>query len=143
MTLLRSAIGVALSFLTSATFAQPDEPDTSSDLKSGYHYSRPDTQAIQDDDFSNPGLIYVARGEQLWRTVEGKKRKSCASCHGNAASSMTGAGSTYPKIDVKRNQLINLGQRIQICRSEHMDAPRYIPQNMNVRIRTSSPLRVL
>ena len=127
MTLLRIAIWVALSFLTSATFAQPDEPDISRDLKSGYHYSRPDTQAIQDDDFSNPGLIYVARGEQLWRRVEGKKQKSCASCHGNAASSMTSVGSTYPKIDVKKNQLINLSQRIQICRSEHMDAPMYIP----------------
>ena len=126
MTLLRTAIVVALSFLTSGTFAQPDEFGTNGDLKSGYHYSRPDTQAIQDDDFSNPGLIYVGHGEQLWRKVEGTQQKSCASCHGNAGISMAGVGSTYPKIDVKRNELINLGQRIQICRSEHMDARLYI-----------------
>ena len=32
------------------------------DLISGYHFSEPSTQKIQDDDFLNPGFIWVENG---------------------------------------------------------------------------------
>jgi len=40
--------------------------------KSGYLYSTPATQAIQDDDFTNPGFLWVERGRQLWAKKEGE-----------------------------------------------------------------------
>ena len=91
-------------------------------LKSGYHFSRPDTQAIQDDKFSNPGMIYVDRGSRLWNAIEGDHAKSCADCHGDALQSMAGVGPTYPKVSIKTHQLINLGQQIQLCRTNNMGA---------------------
>ena len=95
-------------------------------LKSGYHYSHPDTQAIQDDDFANPGLLYIDRGQQLWNMVQGKQNKSCETCHGKAGISMLGIGNTYPKLDQQQNGLINLGQRVQICRTRYMDAKPFL-----------------
>ena len=92
------------------------------ELKSGYHFSRSDTQAIQDDKFSNPGMIYVDRGSRLWHAIEGRHAKACADCHGDAAQSMMGVGSTYPKVNLESDQLINLGQQIQLCRIKNMDA---------------------
>ena len=36
------------------------------DLISGYYFSEPSTQKIQDDDFLNPGFIWVEHGKALW-----------------------------------------------------------------------------
>ena len=91
-------------------------------LKSGYHFSRPDTLAIQDDKFGNPGMIYVDRGSRLWHVIEGEHSRSCADCHGDAFKSMAGVGNTYPKFNAKTDKLINLGQQIQLCRTENMGA---------------------
>ena len=67
------------------------------DLISGYHFSEPSTQKIQDDDFLNPGFIWVENGELLWNKKEQSSQLSCKSCHG-AASEMTGVALKYPKI---------------------------------------------
>jgi len=107
--------------------AHSDPNDRPEELKSGYHYSRQDTRDIQDDSFSNPGFIYLQRGEHLWRMADGDKQKSCSSCHGDAKKSMRGVGAEYPKLDKKADTLVNLGQRIQICRTKNMTAPRYEP----------------
>ena len=104
-----------------------EESGQTEELKSGYHYSRQDTRDIQDDSFSNPGFIYLQRGEYLWAMVEGNKENSCSSCHGDATKSMIGVGATYPKLDETADTLINLGQRIQICRTKNMLARRYEP----------------
>ena len=112
-----TAILLAITGLVNATEGVRPEK-----LKSGYHFSRPDTQAIQDDKFSNPGMIYVDRGSRLWHVIEGEHAKSCADCHGDALQSMAGVGSTYPKVNVRTGQLINLGQQIQLCRTKNMRA---------------------
>lgn len=83
--------------------------------RSGYTYAAPETRAMQDDEFDNPGSIWVAKGEQLWSTVDGANGKSCASCHAEAAQSMRGVGARYPLVS-KRGQLINVERRINLCR---------------------------
>ena len=35
--------------------------------KSGYFFSEPSTQNIQDDDFNNPGVLWVENGLSLWK----------------------------------------------------------------------------
>ena len=34
---------------------------------SGYHFAEPSTQEMQDEDFLNPGVLWVEKGEQLWK----------------------------------------------------------------------------
>jgi sulfur-oxidizing protein SoxA len=91
--------------------------------KSGYVFATQETREIQDDDFNNPGFLWVERGAALWSKAEGTAGKACASCHGDAKSTMKGVGATYPKFDDKRGKLVDLEQRINLCRTEHMQAP--------------------
>ena len=95
------------------------------ELRSGYTYATPETQAIQDDDFENPGYIWIDYGEELWSTVDGEEGKSCGSCHGDAEGSMKTVGTRYPVFYEPRGKLINIEQRINICREEAMKAKPY------------------
>lgn len=112
----------------------PEKPDP---LISGYHFARPDTQAIQDDAFSNPGYLWIDRGAALWREADGDAGKSCADCHGDAETTMAGVGATYPKVDGESGRLVNLSQRINQCRVRHMAAAPWEPRETE---RESAPL---
>lgn len=91
-------------------------------IASGYWFRTPQTRAIQDDDFENPGFLAVERGEQLWRQPDGASGLSCASCHHDAAT-MKGVAAAMPKWSETRNAPVNLEQQIGICRRDHMQAP--------------------
>ena len=91
------------------------------EARSGYEFARPETRAIQDDDFANPGLFWIERGRDLWEAPGGTRRQSCAGCHGDAAN-LAAAAPTHPKIDAATGRLVNLEQRINLCRTRHMDA---------------------
>jgi L-cysteine S-thiosulfotransferase len=91
------------------------------ELISGYHYNIAETQAIQDDDDLNPGMFWVEAGERLWDQVEGAAGRSCADCHGDAATSMREVGATYPVVD-GGGRLLNIARRVNQCRSEEMGA---------------------
>src|SRR5215510_8859747 len=95
------------------------------DRRSGYMYLSAENQRLQDDDFANPGLLWVERGRELWRQTNGSTAQSCASCHGDAADSMRGVRTRYPRFDPPRAKLINLEQQINRCREEHMQATPY------------------
>jgi len=92
------------------------------EIVSGYWFRSKETQAIQDDDFNNPGFFAIEQGEQLWSKPEGAAGKSCASCHQNAATSMRGVGAAMPKWSEALHKPVNLEQQINICRSERMQA---------------------
>jgi sulfur-oxidizing protein SoxA len=90
---------------------------------SGYEFKLPETRAIQDDDELNPGFLWIEDGAALWETVEGAAGKACSSCHEGAETSMKGVGATYPKHHEPSGRPINLEQRINLCRTENMQAP--------------------
>ncbi len=90
--------------------------------RTGYTFAKPETRAIQDDDFTNPAFLWVDYGEELWSQVEGEAGKSCASCHEDAATTMKGVGASYPKYFEPWKKLINLEQQINFCRTENMKA---------------------
>jgi len=94
-------------------------------LRTGYTYAEPETRAIQDDDFNNPSFFWIDKGPDLWKKAEGTAGKSCAACHGEAEKSMKGVGATYPKYFAPKGKLVNLEQRINICRTEQMKAPEW------------------
>ena len=45
--------------------------------RSDYQLMTPELQRMQDDDTSNPGMLSVLDGEQLWQRKEGSEEKSC------------------------------------------------------------------
>jgi sulfur-oxidizing protein SoxA len=85
--------------------------------RSGYSFMAPDTQAIQDDDTANPGMLWVLDGEKLWNSKAGAAGKACADCHNDARASMKGVAARYPAFDKALGRPINLEQRINLCRS--------------------------
>ncbi len=87
------------------------------DLRSGYTFLTSDTQALQDDPFENPGLLWVDRGETLFSSAKAGQ-ESCASCHQDGLQSVA---ATYPKIDERSGRLMNLETRINTCRAEHQN----------------------
>lgn len=93
--------------------------------RSGYTYLSPENQRLQDDDFANPGLLWVEQGRELWRQTDGTSHASCATCHGEAEESMRGVRTRYPRVDSQRGKLINLEQQINRCREVHLQAPAY------------------
>ena len=93
--------------------------------RSGYTYLSEENRRLQDDEFGNPGLLWVERGSQLWVQPHGPSQKSCASCHADGASTMRGTRTRFPRFDTRRNTLINLEQQINRCREERLGATAY------------------
>jgi L-cysteine S-thiosulfotransferase len=90
--------------------------------RSGYDFMSRDTRAMQDDDSANPGFLWVLDGEALWKKKEGAAAKACADCHGDAAKSMKGVAARYPAFDARKKLPINIGQRINSCRTDRQRA---------------------
>lgn len=90
--------------------------------RSGYDEMSPATQAMQRDDTQNPAMLFVADGESLWRQPAGPAAKSCASCHGDARTSMRGVAARYPAFDVPLARPVNLGERLSLCRVRQQKA---------------------
>ena len=94
-------------------------------IRSGFTYRNSATQAMQLDDFENPGMWRADEGAAAWDMAEGSAGKSCADCHGAAEESMKGVGAVYPKVDAASGELLALEDRINKCREEQMGAEPY------------------
>jgi L-cysteine S-thiosulfotransferase len=116
----RGAIAVVLSILLGTSALAAEIPLT--ERKSGYEFMGRETRAMQDDDTTNPGMLWVLDGEALWGRKEGAAGKSCADCHGDARTTMKGVAARYPAFDAARRRPIDLEQRINICRTERQNA---------------------
>jgi sulfur-oxidizing protein SoxA len=89
-------------------------------LQSGYEYLQPDSQALQDDDFANPGFLWVDRGHDLFNESVGQS-KSCRTCHGDDQLPLGAAAAHYPAIDEATGDLVNLEGRINLCRERYQE----------------------
>jgi L-cysteine S-thiosulfotransferase len=103
-----------------AAAAEPQRPQP---LKSGIEFAGDDLRKLQADDFANPGMLWVERGAKLWSTAAGKAGKSCADCHGDAAAGMKGVATRYPRTDAGAGRVVNLEERINLCRARNQQAP--------------------
>ena len=79
----------------------------------------PDTQAMQRNDLSNPAMLWVREGENLWKIKPQADGKSCADCHGFAPESMKDKAAQYPRFDTISQKPVDLAGQIQNCRVEH------------------------
>jgi L-cysteine S-thiosulfotransferase len=102
--------------LASQAAAADDIP--AAERRSGYEFMGRETRAMQDDDAANPGMLAVLDGEALWNRAEGAAGKSCATCHGNARTSMKGVAARYPAFEPTLGRPIDLEQRINSCHTD-------------------------
>ncbi|NNJ91303.1 MAG: sulfur oxidation c-type cytochrome SoxA [Gammaproteobacteria bacterium] len=95
--------------------AQPPVPT------SGYDFLGKDIQAIQDDEFLNPGMPTVELGSQIFQESE-EGEKSCASCHGEEGQMMDKAKiASYPAYQKKYKKVHTLQERIHACWTDKQD----------------------
>jgi len=78
--------------------------------RSGYEQMSRETRAMQDDDATNPAMLWVLDGESLWNRKAGAAQKACVDCH----PVIKGVAARYPAF--QGGKLINLDQRINVCR---------------------------
>lgn len=91
-------------------------------MQSGIGFASADVRALQQDDFANPGMLWVVRGEKLWNEPAGKSSKACAACHGDARTTMKGVATRYPRIEPGTARLFNIESRINLCRERNQGA---------------------
>jgi sulfur-oxidizing protein SoxA len=84
--------------------------------RSGYEFMGRETRAMQDDDATNPAVLWLLDGEALWNRKLGVAARSCADCHGEARDSMRGVAARYPAFDPPSGRPLSLDQRINACR---------------------------
>ena len=104
-----------------APFASGDDIPLA-DRKSGSQFMSRQTQDIENDDTSNPAMLWVLDGEALWNKPAGADNKACSSCHQDAATTMRGVAARYPAFDEKSSKVVNLEQRINLCRTDRQKA---------------------
>lgn len=91
--------------------------------RSGYEFIKPETRVMQDDDFANPGLLAVERGEELFNEKH-EKGKACANCHGEEGELFNKKRlARYPMYKNRTKEIITLQKRISNCRSTITDTP--------------------
>jgi sulfur-oxidizing protein SoxA len=88
---------------------------------SGRAFQSPATQALEDDELLNAGMLWVEQGARLW-TVPGTGG-ACAACHGDAAQTMRGVAARHPRVDPASGALFNLERRINTCRTVRQREP--------------------
>ena len=107
-------ITILLAILTTDICAEP---------VSGYEYIKPETQVMQDDDFANPGLLSVDRGEELFNKKY-EKGKACADCHGAEGDRFNKKRlASYPMYKNRTEEIITLQKKIKNCQSTITDKP--------------------
>ena len=95
-------------------------PARADERRSGATFMSPQTQALQADDFANPGMLSVADGEAKWSASAGPNGRSCEGCHGDAKTAMRGVSARYPAIDAASSKATDLQGRFNLCRTRHM-----------------------
>ncbi|MAY34254.1 MAG: sulfur oxidation c-type cytochrome SoxA [Rhodovulum sp.] len=104
--------------------AAPAHLENLSEILSGWTFRTDETQALQMDDFDNPGMIFVDQGLDVWNTVEGSADKSCASCH-DGPESLKGLRAELPKWNEDAGKVYTMEMYINDCRTERMGAEAY------------------
>jgi len=116
---MKALLGAVLGFAAATALTAGIAPD---ERRSGYDFAGREVRAMQDDDTTNPGMLWVLQGETLWAKQVGAAERSCADCHGDARESMQGVAARYPAFDAALARPLDLEQRINHCRSEHQRA---------------------
>jgi sulfur-oxidizing protein SoxA len=119
---MRRARAIAMVALLIATLPARAGDIPPGERRSGATFMAPQTQAMQDDDTANPGMLWTLEGEELWSKKDGIGDKTCSDCHGDASTSMKGVAARYPAFDRELGRPVDLEQRINLERARHQQA---------------------
>jgi len=73
-------------------------------------------RAMISDPFSNPGFLFVDRGEALWKQARGEKNVSLEACDlGEGPGKLEGAYAKLPRYFADADQVMDLEQRLLWC----------------------------
>jgi L-cysteine S-thiosulfotransferase len=100
--------------------------------RTGYQDMSAPLQQMQDDDMSNPGMLFVQAGEALWKEPAGKSGKACADCHGDVDASMKGVAARYPAVPKGADMPVDLEGRIDLCRTGQQQAETLKPESQQM-----------
>ncbi|TCM79295.1 sulfur oxidation c-type cytochrome SoxA [Rhodovulum steppense] len=102
------------------------------EIRSGWTFRTRETQALQMDDFENPGFSAAEMAIEAWETAEGSAGKSCADCHGTVEEGMRGVRAVYPKWVESAGEVRTIEMQINDCRTNRMGAEewKYIGADM-------------
>lgn len=125
MKLRAGSIAALFGLLCASSVPAQTSPDK---RRSGFDTMSARIQAMQRDDLQNPGMLWVADGEALWKQTPAGS-SSCAHCHGQAQQSMKGVAARYPDWDRVDQRPVNLSQRINRCRERHQRVPPLPPES--------------
>jgi sulfur-oxidizing protein SoxA len=101
--------GLLLTFPATAVLA--------GEVKSGYDYIKPESRAMQDDDFENPGMLAVEKGQVLFNQKQNGTDKACAECHGEGGENLNTKNiARYPVYSEDAAEIVTLQKRISRCR---------------------------
>jgi len=116
---MRSSVAGLLLFV----FALGRAPAGIAETLSGYAYLTPEMQAMQDDEFGNPGQLTVDRGRALFATA-GAGEKACSSCHGDEGSGLDRQRiARYPVYDARHDRPLTLRGQVLQCWAERLGNP--------------------
>ncbi|MEL6746766.1 MAG: sulfur oxidation c-type cytochrome SoxA [Pseudomonadota bacterium] len=83
---------------------------------------RSDAIRTAEEDWTlNPGRLWYQQGARSWQEAADKGSPTCATCHNAAAFSMRGVSLRYPRRHPRFDRNITLQDRINLCRTDHMD----------------------
>ncbi|SIN75925.1 diheme cytochrome SoxA (sulfur oxidation) [Vannielia litorea] len=90
-------------------------------IYSGWRFRSDETQAMQMDDFDNPGLVGVESAQAAFAAVDGTEGKACADCH-NSPEDLAGVKAVYPKWNEEAGEVRTIEMQINDCRTTRMGA---------------------
>ncbi|TMV09732.1 sulfur oxidation c-type cytochrome SoxA [Ruegeria sediminis] len=111
--------------MVTKTAAPAHMADAVDEIYSGWRFRSDETQALQMDDFDNPGMVFVDQAQEAWDTADGTEGKSCASCHDAVQDSMAGVRAVYPKWNEDAGEVRTLATQINDCRENKMGAEKW------------------
>lgn len=97
--------------------------------RSGFETMAPELRAMQMDDTSNPGMLWVAEGERLWHEPPAAGKPACAGCHGAAEAGMRAVAARFPALDARTKRPVDLAGRVNLCRTGKQTAPALAPES--------------
>ncbi len=101
--------------------AAPAHTENVDTIYSGWRYREESTRNMEQDDFDNPGMLFVDRGLESFESVEGSEGKACATCH-EGPEALANIRATTPKVSPDGTELWSLENFVNDCRTTRMGA---------------------
>jgi len=88
-------------------------------IYSGWRFREDDTQAMQTDDFDNPGMIFVDQARDVWNASLGTNGESCAGCH-EGPETLRGLRAELPRWNAEKGEVYTAEMYVNDCVTERM-----------------------